>query len=248
MDRRAFAAVAAAFFASGAAALVYQVAWQRILSFETGVGVYSIALIVAAFMAGLGVGSEARRPPEPAPRPAPRASGVRRGGDRHRRLRPRQRHLLLRLDVRPLRRAAAAAIPRRDRFHLPGRPRGRHGALAAAARPRVRRRRRGRGAAHRPAVRRQPAWARRSGRWPRRGSSCAGSASRARCGWRRWPTWPPARWRCPPARWRTSATPRRSRWRRPRAGRSRWECGSPCTRSPASAPSASRSCGSGSST
>ena len=59
MSRRAFAAVGAAFFASGAAALVYQVAWQRILSFATGVGVYSIALIVAAFMAGLGAGSEA---------------------------------------------------------------------------------------------------------------------------------------------------------------------------------------------
>ena len=52
-------AVAAAFLASGAAALVYQVAWQRILSFQTGVGVHSIALIVAAFMAGLGIGSEA---------------------------------------------------------------------------------------------------------------------------------------------------------------------------------------------
>ena len=50
--------IACAFFASGFAALVYQVAWQRILSFETGVGVYSIALIVAAFMAGLGIGSE----------------------------------------------------------------------------------------------------------------------------------------------------------------------------------------------
>ncbi len=53
------APVAAAFFCSGAAALVYQVAWQRILSFQTGVGVHSIALIVAAFMAGLGIGSEA---------------------------------------------------------------------------------------------------------------------------------------------------------------------------------------------
>jgi hypothetical protein len=51
-------AAAGAFFASGAAALVYQVAWQRILALETGVGIYSIALIVAAFLAGLGVGSE----------------------------------------------------------------------------------------------------------------------------------------------------------------------------------------------
>jgi predicted membrane-bound spermidine synthase len=53
------ALVALSFAASGFAALVYQVAWQRILSFSTGIGVYSIALIVAAFMAGLGIGSEA---------------------------------------------------------------------------------------------------------------------------------------------------------------------------------------------
>lgn len=46
-----------AFFLSGAAALAYQVAWQRILALQTGVGLYSIAVIVAAFMVGLGVGS-----------------------------------------------------------------------------------------------------------------------------------------------------------------------------------------------
>src|SRR5262245_25820216 len=43
---------------SGAAALVYQVAWQRVLALHTGVGVYSVATIVAAFMLGLGLGSE----------------------------------------------------------------------------------------------------------------------------------------------------------------------------------------------
>jgi spermidine synthase len=47
-----------AFFLSGAAALVYQVVWQRILTLHTGVGVVSMALIVASFMAGLGIGSE----------------------------------------------------------------------------------------------------------------------------------------------------------------------------------------------
>ncbi len=57
--RAPLAATAVAFFASGAAALVYQVAWQRILALHTGVGVQSIALIVAAFMAGLGLGSHA---------------------------------------------------------------------------------------------------------------------------------------------------------------------------------------------
>jgi spermidine synthase len=51
------ALVAAAFLASGAAALVYQVAWQRILALQSGVGIYSVAAIVAAFMLGLGAGS-----------------------------------------------------------------------------------------------------------------------------------------------------------------------------------------------
>jgi spermidine synthase len=46
-----------AFFVSGASGLVYQVAWQRILALHSGVGIYSIAMIVGAFMAGLGVGS-----------------------------------------------------------------------------------------------------------------------------------------------------------------------------------------------
>jgi len=46
------------FLLSGASALVYQVAWQRILALHTGVGLYSVAMIVAAFMAGLGIGSQ----------------------------------------------------------------------------------------------------------------------------------------------------------------------------------------------
>jgi spermidine synthase len=48
---------ALAFFVSGAAALVYQVAWQRLLALQTGVGAWSVAVIVASFMAGLGAGS-----------------------------------------------------------------------------------------------------------------------------------------------------------------------------------------------
>jgi spermidine synthase len=51
--------VAVAFFLSGAAALVYQVVWQRILTLHTGIGIVSVSLIVAAFMAGLGLGSQA---------------------------------------------------------------------------------------------------------------------------------------------------------------------------------------------
>ncbi|MBX3414516.1 MAG: fused MFS/spermidine synthase [Pirellulales bacterium] len=46
------------FFTSGVPALVYQITWQRILALHSGVGIYSVAMIVAAFMAGLGIGSE----------------------------------------------------------------------------------------------------------------------------------------------------------------------------------------------
>jgi spermidine synthase len=45
------------FVLSGAGALVYQVAWQRLLALTTGVAVHSVAIITAAFMAGLGIGS-----------------------------------------------------------------------------------------------------------------------------------------------------------------------------------------------
>lgn len=45
------------FCLSGAAALIYQVTWQRILALHTGVGLYSVAMIVGAFMLGLGLGS-----------------------------------------------------------------------------------------------------------------------------------------------------------------------------------------------
>ena len=54
----AFPAIMAGLFGlSGVAALIYQVAWQRILALHSGVGIYSVAMIVAAFMAGLGIGS-----------------------------------------------------------------------------------------------------------------------------------------------------------------------------------------------
>jgi spermidine synthase len=56
-DTPAVTAALLLFFVSGAAALVYQVAWQRLLALHSGVGLYSVAMIVAAFMAGLGLGS-----------------------------------------------------------------------------------------------------------------------------------------------------------------------------------------------
>ena len=45
------------FFASGVAALLYQVIWQRLLVMFSGADVQSVTLIVAAFMGGLGVGN-----------------------------------------------------------------------------------------------------------------------------------------------------------------------------------------------
>jgi spermidine synthase len=47
----------AIFFVSGATALVYQVAWQRMLVIFSGADVHAATIVVAAFMAGLGCGS-----------------------------------------------------------------------------------------------------------------------------------------------------------------------------------------------
>lgn len=49
--------LAAVFFFSGLASLIYQVAWQRLLTIPYGVGAVSIALIVSVYMLGLGLGS-----------------------------------------------------------------------------------------------------------------------------------------------------------------------------------------------
>src|SRR5262245_36951331 len=45
------------FFVSGFAALLYQIVWQRMLTFFGGADVYSVTIIVSAFMGGLGFGS-----------------------------------------------------------------------------------------------------------------------------------------------------------------------------------------------
>src|SRR5688572_30568471 len=47
------------FLTSGFAALLYQVIWQRMLAIFSGADVYSTTIIVAAFMAGLGLGHAA---------------------------------------------------------------------------------------------------------------------------------------------------------------------------------------------
>jgi spermidine synthase len=45
------------FFASGASALICQTVWQRVLSLHAGMDLFSTTTVVAAFMAGLGLGS-----------------------------------------------------------------------------------------------------------------------------------------------------------------------------------------------
>lgn len=54
---RFLALLAALFLLSGFSAVLYQVIWQRILGIFSGVHIYSITVIVTAFMAGLGFGS-----------------------------------------------------------------------------------------------------------------------------------------------------------------------------------------------
>ncbi len=56
-EARLLIVAAALFCLSGIAALIYQVTWQRILALHSGMGIYSVAMIVASFMAGLGIGS-----------------------------------------------------------------------------------------------------------------------------------------------------------------------------------------------
>ena len=49
--------VASLFFLSGAAGLIYEIVWERLLELYFGVTMTSITLIVSAYMAGLGLGS-----------------------------------------------------------------------------------------------------------------------------------------------------------------------------------------------
>ena len=49
--------VGAVFFLSGAAALVYQIAWQRLLFTSFGVDIESVTIVVSTFMCGLGLGA-----------------------------------------------------------------------------------------------------------------------------------------------------------------------------------------------
>ena len=54
---RGFGIVFVCFFLSGATGLVYQVLWLRMLGLVFGHTVYAITTVLAAFMAGLALGS-----------------------------------------------------------------------------------------------------------------------------------------------------------------------------------------------
>jgi spermidine synthase len=56
-SRAQSALIAALFFCSGFPALIYQIVWQRVLFSIYGVNVQSVAVVVSAFMLGLGIGS-----------------------------------------------------------------------------------------------------------------------------------------------------------------------------------------------
>ncbi len=56
-SRAQSALMAALFFCSGFPALIYQIVWQRVLFAIYGVNVQSVAVVVSAFMLGLGIGS-----------------------------------------------------------------------------------------------------------------------------------------------------------------------------------------------
>src|SRR5204863_9602714 len=57
LPRQKFLTILACFFFSGAAGLIYQVAWSKALGLIFGHTVYAISTVLAVFMAGLAAGS-----------------------------------------------------------------------------------------------------------------------------------------------------------------------------------------------
>jgi predicted membrane-bound spermidine synthase len=57
MNRRIHYRIMMLFMISGAAALIYQVCWQRLLFESVGVDIESVTIIVSTFMMGLGLGA-----------------------------------------------------------------------------------------------------------------------------------------------------------------------------------------------
>src|SRR5216683_1405995 len=56
-ERKESLLISVLFFFSGMPALIYQIVWQRVLFAIYGVNAESVAIIVSAFMLGLGLGS-----------------------------------------------------------------------------------------------------------------------------------------------------------------------------------------------
>ena len=84
------------FFLSGAAALVYQTAWHRLLGLFAGADTIAAALVVGAFLLGLGIGSLAAGPFGRSPVAPRRPFSLRPVRGRHRGLRRGQSLALLR--------------------------------------------------------------------------------------------------------------------------------------------------------
>lgn len=57
IQQRQLSALGIAFLCSGAAGLIYQIAWQRLLFANFGVDLISVCIIVSTFMLGLGLGA-----------------------------------------------------------------------------------------------------------------------------------------------------------------------------------------------
>ena len=57
MNKKNMLTIKLVFFMSGFSALIYQVAWQRLLFTAFGVDLESITIIISVFMAGLGIGA-----------------------------------------------------------------------------------------------------------------------------------------------------------------------------------------------
>lgn len=57
ISQHQFGLLGVAFLCSGAAGLIYQVAWQRLLFASFGVDLISVCIIVSTFMLGLGLGA-----------------------------------------------------------------------------------------------------------------------------------------------------------------------------------------------
>lgn len=57
MNKKTYLTIITLFFLSGLCALVYEVVWLRLLGLVFGNTTFAISTVLAAYMAGLGIGS-----------------------------------------------------------------------------------------------------------------------------------------------------------------------------------------------